>query len=492
MGKGKERGDLHAPARLQDSRGARQGATGRGDAERAPFSFRLLGIGFWQAWWMLVLCTSLVLPSGSTLMGVRASAWTLLFTSAGFVVAALLSFRQGPFVERANMFPVAGALCGGGTALCLLLRAVAPGDALSALFLAALLIAAFGNAFLLVMWGELWATLATDRVSQYLLSSYAFAFVLFFGVQALPSAAAAAIVCLLPVVSCAILHASRSETRRGPTTAEFAVDRPLVAKAVVAVVAAGLAYGVAESFYANAVAPNVTVSRGDFWVAGAGFIALAIYIGIERPAASPIAIFRPIVPALSVGLILFAVLPPAQAYLGNGLVILGGYCVDIAIMLVSADLAFRAKRSVALSFSCSILVLRLATIAGLGFVDVMVQAGVLGPDDQTWLLATFAILVIVAGTLVFSQSDLQRFYQPQPTVPRSQDLEERCAVVAAQCGITARETEVLVLLASGRNVPYLCKELCIAESTARHHVGSIYRKLGVFDRQGMLDVILQE
>ena len=243
MGKGKERGDLHAPARLQDSRGARQGATGRGDAERAPFSFRLLGIGFWQAWWMLVLCTSLVLPSGSTLMGVRASAWTLLFTSAGFVVAALLSFRQGPFVERANMFPVAGALCGGGTALCLLLRAVAPGDALSALFLAALLIAAFGNAFLLVMWGELWATLATDRVSQYLLSSYAFAFVLFFGVQALPSAAAAAIVCLLPVVSCAILHASRSETRRGPTTAEFAVDRPLVAKAVVAVVAAGLAYG---------------------------------------------------------------------------------------------------------------------------------------------------------------------------------------------------------------------------------------------------------
>lgn len=100
--------------------------------------------------------------------------------------------------------------------------------------------------------------------------------------------------------------------------------------------------------------------------------------------------------------------------------------------------------------------------------------------------------MIVAGTLVFSQSDLQRFYQPQPTVPRSQDLEERCAVVAAQCGITARETEVLVLLASGRNVPYLCKELCIAESTARHHVGSIYRKLGVFDRQGMLDVILQE
>ena len=156
--------------------------------------------------------------------------------------------------------------------------------------MAALLTAAFGNAFLLVMWGELWATLATDRVSQYLLSSDAFAFVLFFArAGRSPSAAlaSAATVCLLPAASCAIRHASRGETRRGPTTAEFAVDRPLVAKAVVAVVAAGLAYGVAESFYANAVAPNVTASRGDFWVAGAGFIALAVCIGIERPGRQP-------------------------------------------------------------------------------------------------------------------------------------------------------------------------------------------------------------
>ena len=98
----------------------RQGAIGRPDAERAPFSFRLLGIGFWQAWWMLVLCTSLVLPSGATLLGVRGSAWALLFTSAGFVAAALLSFRGRTFIEHRHMFPVAGALCAGGTSLCLL------------------------------------------------------------------------------------------------------------------------------------------------------------------------------------------------------------------------------------------------------------------------------------------------------------------------------------------------------------------------------------
>lgn len=470
---------------------AKRAAIEQGTAERAPFSFRLLGIGFWQAWWMLVLCTSIVLPPSSSFLGIRPSAWTLLFTSLGFAIAALVAPRIGSFIDRRRMFDVAAALCAGGTALCLVLRMGPNTDALSLPFLLMLMLSAFGNALLLVMWGELWATLATDRVSQYLFSSYAFAFVLFFGVQLLPSPAAATTICLLPVVSCVILYSSRHEERRAPSTAEFAVDRPLVARAVLAVVVAGLAYGIAQSFYSNVASGSLPSGRADFLVAGIGFIALAIHIGLERPTVGSIAMYRPIVPALSIGLILFAVLPLSSSYLGNGLVIIGGYCLDILIMLVSADLAFRAKRSVALFFSLAILVLRLATIAGLALVDLAVQTGLVGAEDQVGLLIAPAMLVIVVGTLAFSQSDLQRFYQPQPAIRHNQDLSERCAIVAEQCGITARETEVLVLLASGRNVPYICKELCIAESTARHHVGSIYRKLGVYDRQDMLDVILQ-
>ncbi|WP_417142437.1 response regulator transcription factor [Raoultibacter massiliensis] len=461
------------------------------ETDGTPFSFRLLGIGFWQAWWMLVLCTTIVVPPDLSFLGVRPSVWTLLFTSVGFALAAAAAPRVGSFIERASMFKLAALLCTVGTGACVAMRGFSGHDALAVLLLVFLMVAAFGNALLLVMWGELWATLATDRVSQYLFSSYAFAFVLFFGVQLLPWMVTAVLVCLLPLASCAILYASRDETRRAPSAADFAVDRPLVVKAMGAVVVAGLAYGIAQSFYANMASLHVAEGRPDLLVAGACFIALAAHIAFERSAAAPIAMYRPIVPALSVGLILFAILPLAYGYFGNGLIIVGGYCLDILIMLVSADLAFRARRSVALFFSCSILVLRLATIAGLAAVDIAVGRGVVSAESQLHLLAALAILVILVGTLVFSQGELQRFYQPQPAIRENRDLDDHCRALSERCGLTAREAEVLVLLASGRNVPFICKELCIAESTARHHVGSIYRKLGVYDRQGMIDVILQ-
>ena len=48
---------------------------------------------------------------------------------------------------------------------------------------------------------------------------------------------------------------------------------------------------------------------------------------------------------------------------------------------------------------------------------------------------------------------------------------------------------MLILLAQGRSVPYICEKLSIAKGTAKHHVSNIYRKIGVYDRQGLLDVI---
>ena len=50
---------------------------------------------------------------------------------------------------------------------------------------------------------------------------------------------------------------------------------------------------------------------------------------------------------------------------------------------------------------------------------------------------------------------------------------------------------LIVLLARGRTVPYISDELSIAQGTAKHHVSNIYRKVGVFDRQGLLDAIEQ-
>jgi DNA-binding CsgD family transcriptional regulator len=49
-------------------------------------------------------------------------------------------------------------------------------------------------------------------------------------------------------------------------------------------------------------------------------------------------------------------------------------------------------------------------------------------------------------------------------------------------GLTAREIEVLRLVAQGRSNREIAAELFIAEKTARNHVERVYAKLGVNNR----------
>jgi len=52
--------------------------------------------------------------------------------------------------------------------------------------------------------------------------------------------------------------------------------------------------------------------------------------------------------------------------------------------------------------------------------------------------------------------------------------------------LTRREMDLIPLIGRGLKNKQIAKELCIAESTVRHHLTSIYRKLGVSDRLELL------
>mgnify|MGYP000055084362 CR=1 FL=1 len=102
-----------------------------------------------------------------------------------------------------------------------------------------------------------------------------------------------------------------------------------------------------------------------------------------------------------------------------------------------------------------------------------------------------SILYGLVGMLFFTQTDVQKLYATSREETADASLEQKCAAIARMCRLTNREAEVLVLLARGRTVRYICDELSIAQGTAKHHVSNIYRKVGVFDRQGLLDTIEQ-
>ena len=81
-------------------------------------------------------------------------------------------------------------------------------------------------------------------------------------------------------------------------------------------------------------------------------------------------------------------------------------------------------------------------------------------------------------------------------------LAEECAVatdpmaeavkrMSEECDLSARETEVLACLASGRNAEYVARTLGIAPSTAKTHIAHIYRKTGFNSQQRLMDALAE-
>ena len=72
--------------------------------------------------------------------------------------------------------------------------------------------------------------------------------------------------------------------------------------------------------------------------------------------------------------------------------------------------------------------------------------------------------------------------------PAPDQLDENCAHLSDEFGLTAREREVFVLLAHGRNGRDIMDHLIISRNTAKSHIKHIYSKLGVHSHQELIDL----
>lgn len=73
--------------------------------------------------------------------------------------------------------------------------------------------------------------------------------------------------------------------------------------------------------------------------------------------------------------------------------------------------------------------------------------------------------------------------------PVTPSLTDQCQIIANQYQLSARETEVLMLLARGRNASYIMEHLFISEGTTKTHMRHIYRKLDVHSQQELIQLV---
>lgn len=96
------------------------------------------------------------------------------------------------------------------------------------------------------------------------------------------------------------------------------------------------------------------------------------------------------------------------------------------------------------------------------------------------------------------QKDREDEGEPLPVpfvkIPSDDELANRTfdsyvSTIAETYGLTARETEVLGLIAHGRNMPYMESELYISRNTLKMHIRHIYTKLDVHSKQEIIDMV---
>ena len=113
------------------------------------------------------------------------------------------------------------------------------------------------------------------------------------------------------------------------------------------------------------------------------------------------------------------------------------------------------------------------SVVGLVLVALLIVTSV-------WLLNDKTVTAFLWGDAV-AEDELRR--------DGAATFEERASGVATAHGLTARETEVLLLFGKGRSSSFIAESFCVSNNTIRSHILHLYAKCGVHSRQELITLI---
>ena len=127
---------------------------------------------------------------------------------------------------------------------------------------------------------------------------------------------------------------------------------------------------------------------------------------------------------------------------------------------------------------------------GLGLLVPRAFGGVL---DLNALSIVVLWLLLIAISFIYRRPspELRLFVEFSPQVASEEvpAMRSRLDVLAERSELTPREIEVVALYAQGRNRAFIGSQLVISENTVRDHIKSAYRKLGIHNKQELIDLL---
>lgn len=456
-----------------------------------PLAF--LGLGLYRAWIEITFVGSFIgLPLHGGAVGEMPLSIRDIFDITMAVISLLCAFyaqRIGPLFDKKLVFAASGILLVSSTALAFC-TAINPESAL-ALGIPSAIAGGIGIALLILLWSELYGCLNPLRVATYYSLSIVAGGIVIYIWRGFMFPWLFAMTAILPLASLLCVHAGfgRIPAEEQPRGARTRLSAPW--KAILLMATYAFAYGLLESVsYSGLFGPH---SAPGAVITGLAVFFAAAFQGRRFDFG---VIYRVALPLTVAALLLI----PALNVFGSTV---GGFCVSagytaqsILIMVIIANLCYRYGASAIWLFGIERGVRQIAMMAGRAVND---QAHMLG-ENGDMLLGALCVVAVVAATMIFmSEKELSSNWgatmegrngeEEATPAERKNELSVRVADVARIHKLSAREEEVLLLLAQHKTVGIIERELFIANGTAKAHVRHIYQKLDIHTRQELFDML---
>ncbi|MBS5450291.1 MAG: helix-turn-helix transcriptional regulator [Coriobacteriia bacterium] len=443
--------------------------------------------------WQSILFSSPIVNRGVSM--IRTHLFAMAAVALTALVVALLAKRLAP-ATRHRSFAFGSAVLGAiGTLVIWLTEPLGLGAGGS---VTGYVLSSVGLAWLLLCWQECLASRGVRSAVLTLALASVAGLAAFAALMLVPNAVAAGIGVALPLGSAALLillgvpaHLSQDAPDASTASQEPPANTRGLPGWLGGIPLNLMAIVLLASLVGGAMRTTGTLRLLDFTVAAewVGFClssalatVIACAVAFVSHRRSILTAFFFALPLMFVGCIALVSPVAAPAMAGQGVVAIGSSVIRILVWSLVAGEALTRHRPVLGIFAISLAAEYLGYLLGQG----MGSSGAV--DTQACVyVALFAILVIalvlvgMQGKLLVSRDALEG--------PRANVFETRVEALAQRAKLSARETQVLAIWASGHSGAYVEETLGISKNTVKTHLSHIYAKTKTTNREELVSLL---
>lgn len=348
-----------------------------------------------------------------------------------------------------------------------------------------------GSCWVIVAWGAQYARLDAFRITAFTLMSFILALAACFVALSCPQVVRVLLAAIsLPASMALLLRAARVEL-----PAHEACGNETFVGLTWRIILVFFLFGVVTWTgipYAQSNADGM-IGLGRLVIVGSGGVTslLLVLVLVTKGTFSQSYIYKVVLPLVASGILLVATLN-FETHVGPALISIGYTCFDLFCFTLFANACRKTGTDARRAFGWCRAIESSAPLVAIVLMTMVEGALHLGDSLMVNLIGLASILVVVA-VIVLDRTRLFEREQLNPEIeyPRAEVLyfARQCEEAIERYGLSQREAEVLSLIVRGRSVPHISQRLFISRSTVKTHISHIYEKLGVTDRQEMIDAI---